>query len=110
MAVMLGGVFNSGILATGPVPGAHYNYRPAKPEVLERVARIQAVCQSHGVALADAALQFPLAHSAVVSVVLGAVAPTEVARSMASLSVTIPAGLWQDLKGEGLLDPDVPVP
>jgi len=110
IAVMLGGVFNSGILATGPVEGARYNYRPATPEVLERVGRIERVCQSHGVALPDAALHFPLAHPAVASIVLGAVAPAEVARNIAALAQPIPTALWRDLKSEGLLDPAVPVP
>jgi len=110
IAVMLGGVFNSGILATGPVEGARYNYRPATPEVLERVGRIERVCQSHGVALPDAALHFPLAHPAVASIVLGAVAPAEVARNIAALARPIPTALWRDLKSEGLLDPAVPVP
>jgi D-threo-aldose 1-dehydrogenase len=110
IAVMLGGVFNSGILATGPVAGARYNYRPATPEVLERVGRIGQVCRSHGVALPEAALQFPLAHPAVASVVLGAVTPEEVSRNIAALAKPIPAGLWRDLKSEGLLDPGVPVP
>jgi len=110
IAVMLGGVFNSGILATGPIEGARYNYRPAKPEVLERVRRIERVCAAHGVALADAALNFPLGHPAVVSVVLGGVTPAEVARNVASLGRPIPAALWRDLKGEALLAPEVPVP
>jgi len=110
IAMMLGGVFNSGILATGPVAGARYNYRPAPPEVLEKVGRIERVCRSHGVAMPDAALQFPLAHPAVASVVLGAVSPDEVARNVAALTRPIPPALWRDLKDESLLDPAVPVP
>lgn len=110
IGVMLGGVFNSGILATGPVPGARYNYRQAPPAVMERVARLAAVCRAHGVALADAALRFPLGHPAVASLVLGAVTPGEVARNLASLDASIPAALWSDLKAEGLLAADVPTP
>jgi D-threo-aldose 1-dehydrogenase len=110
IGVMLGGVFNSGILATGPVAGARYNYRVAPPHIVARVERLEKVCRAHGVALADAALQFPLGHPAVSSIVLGAVTPEEVQRNLASLSVTIPAALWRDLKGEGLLARDVPVP
>lgn len=110
IGVILGGVYNSGILATGPVPGARYNYRPAPPEILERVRRIETVCRAHGVALADAALRFPMGHPAVASIVLGAISADEVARNVASLARPVPAGLWSDLKTEGLLAPDVPTP
>jgi D-threo-aldose 1-dehydrogenase len=110
IGVMLGGVFNSGILATGPVAGARYNYRIAPPDIVARVERIAKVCRAHGVALADAALKFPLGHPAVSSIVLGAVVPEEVQRNVISLAATIPAALWRDLKGEGLLAGNVPVP
>ena len=110
IGVILGGVYNSGILATGPVTGARYDYRPASPAILERVRRIEAVCRSHGTALPDAALRFATAHPAVASVVLGAVAPDEVARNVAALARPIPAGLWSDLKAEGLIPADVPTP
>jgi D-threo-aldose 1-dehydrogenase len=110
IGVMLGGVFNSGILATGPVSGAHYNYKPAPPEVIERVGRIARVCGAHGVALADAALRFPLGHPAIGCIVVGAVTPAEVARNVASLRTPIPAALWRDLKTEGLLAAQVPTP
>ena len=110
IGVILGGVYNSGILATGPVPGARHDYRPAPPAILERVRRIEAVCRSHGTALPHAALRFATAHPAVASVVLGAVAPDEVARNVAALARPIPAGLWSDLKAEGLIPADVPTP
>jgi D-threo-aldose 1-dehydrogenase len=110
IGVMLGGVFNSGILATGPVPGARYNYRVAPPEIVARVERIEKVCRAHGTALADAALRFPLGHAAVSSIVLGTVTPDEVRRNLASLDAKVPAALWGALKAEGLLAPDVPVP
>jgi D-threo-aldose 1-dehydrogenase len=110
IGVILGGVYSSGILATGPVTGARYDYRPASPAILERVRRIEAVCRSHGTALPDAALRFATAHPAVASVVLGAVAPDEVARNVAALARPIPAGLWSDLKAEGLIPADVPTP
>jgi D-threo-aldose 1-dehydrogenase len=110
IGLMLGGVFNSGILATGPVPGARYNYNPAPPEILARVAAIEAVCTRHGVPLRRAALQFPLGHAAVASLVMGAVAPAEVADQIAELAQPIPAALWAELKAEGLLAADVPVP
>ncbi len=110
LGVMLGGVFNSGILATGAAPGAHYNYAVAPPAIMARVERIEAVCRAHGTRLADAALQFPLAHPAVSSIVLGATSDQEVRRNIASLSRKIPSGLWSDLKAEGLLEAHVPVP
>ena len=110
IAVLLGGVFNSGILATGPREGARYNYAPAGPGILERVRRIERVCAAHRVALADAALRFPFGHPAVASVVIGAVAPEEVWRNVASLERPIPPALWADLKHEGLLRADAPVP
>ena len=75
IGVMLGGVFNSGILATGAVAGAKYNYQDAPPHILEKVTKIQRVCDAHGVALPTAALHFALGHPAVVSVVLGAQKP-----------------------------------
>jgi len=110
IGVMLGGVFNSGILATGPVAGARYNYRVAPPDIIARVERVEKVCRAHGVALADAALRFPLGHPAVSSIVLGAVTPEEVQRNLASQAATIPSALWRDLGAEGLLARDIPVP
>ena len=110
IAVLLGGVFNSGILATGPVPGAKYNYREAPPEVLDKVRHIERVCAAHEVPLATAALHFALGHPAVASVVLGAQSPQEVERNVTALSVSVPGSLWDDLKSEGLLAQHVPVP
>ena len=110
IGLMLGGVFNSGILATGPVAGAKYNYQPAPPQILACVAAIEAICNRHGVPLRRAALQFPLGHPAVASLVMGAVKPEEVADQVAELSAPIPAALWTELKAEGLLGTDIPVP
>lgn len=110
IGLMLGGVFNSGILATGPVTGAKYNYKPAPPEILARVAAIETVCRRHAVPLRRAALQFPLGHPAVSSVVMGAVSPAEVADQLAEIAAPVPSELWSALKAEGLLGADVPVP
>lgn len=110
IGVLLGGVFNSGILATGPVPGAKHNYRPAPPTILERVRRIEEICSAHRVPLFAAALQFALGHPAVASIVLGAVAPEEVRQQIAALSAPAPAALWSALKEAGLLNPTAPVP
>jgi D-threo-aldose 1-dehydrogenase len=110
IGVMLGGVFNSGVLATGPIPGAKYNYRDAPPEILARVARIQQVCGDHGADLATAALQFAMGHPAVSAVVLGAASPQEVTRNLAGLATPIAPALWSDLKDQGLLRAEAPVP
>jgi len=110
IAILLGGVFNSGILATGAVEGAMYDYRPAPPEVMDRVARIEAVCRAHRVALPVAAMRFPLGHEAISSLVLGAVSATEVARNLDGLCARVPAALWADLKAERLIDAAAPEP
>jgi D-threo-aldose 1-dehydrogenase len=110
LAVMLGGVFNSGILATGAVAGAKYNYKDAPPEMMQKVAAIERVCRAHGVPLPTAALHFALGHPTVASLVLGAQTPQEVERNVAALSSSVPAALWRDLKAEGLLDQQAPVP
>lgn len=110
VGVMLGGVFNSGILATGARAGAKYNYVDAPPDILQRTAHIERVCASHHVPLATAALQFCLGAPAVASLVLGAVTPNEVERNVAALSARVPAELWRDLKAEKLLSAHVPTP
>jgi D-threo-aldose 1-dehydrogenase len=110
IGVMLGGVFNSGILATGAVRGAKYNYRDAPAEILDRVGRIERVCAAHNTALPTAALHFALGHPAVASIVLGGQAPQEVERNVVALSTKVPAALWRDLKTEHLLDAAAPVP
>ncbi len=108
--ILLGGPFNSGILASGPRPGAKYNYDDAPPDVLERVTRIQTVCERHGVPMAAAAIQFPLSHPCVSSVVPGAVRAAEVKRNVELMSMDIPADLWAELKAEGLVREEAPVP
>jgi D-threo-aldose 1-dehydrogenase len=108
IGIVLGGPYNSGILATGPKPGAYYNYEPAPPEILERVARIEAVCRRHGVPLAVAALQFPLHHPAVVSVIPGGQSAAEVRANLDALAVPVPPDLWAELRHEGLLRADAP--
>lgn len=109
IGVLLGGVFNSGILATGAVPGARYDYAPAGPEILHRVERIDAVCKRHGVPLAVAAIHAVRHHPCVRSVVLGATRPAEVSRNIDAWHVQVPAALWAELKHDGLMDRDMPV-
>lgn len=108
--VIVGAVYASGILATGAVPGATYAYEPASPEVMTRVAAIERVAQRHGISLRAAALQFPLAHPAVASVIPGAITPQEALQNAAALQEAVPAGFWAELKADGLLRADAPVP
>jgi D-threo-aldose 1-dehydrogenase len=110
IGIILGGPFNSGILATGPGPGAYYNYAPAPPHILARVTRLDDICRAHGVRLVEAALQFVLAHPAVKTVIPGANSPAQVAANVGLLDARIPASLWRDLKSEGLVRDDAPVP
>jgi len=110
VGIVLGGPYNSGILATGPKPGAWYNYDPAPKHILERVAKIEAVCKRHKVKLPEAALRFPLHHPQVVSVIPGGVNAKEVALNAKTMAAKLPKALWKDLKAEGLLRKDAPVP
>ena len=110
VGIILGGPYNSGILATGAVPGAKYNYSDAPKDILERVRRIEAVCAAHDTPLIAAALQFVLGHPAVKTVVPGAVNAVEVQANVALMERTIPAQLWSDLRTEGLIRPDAPLP
>lgn len=103
IGIVLGGVFNSGILATGPVEGAMFDYYPAPQDILERVRRIEAVVRRHGLKLADAALRFPMEHPAVACVITGGAAGHEVEQAVASLDLDIPDALWRDLAEEGLI-------
>jgi len=109
IGVVIGGPYNSGVLATGARPGAFYNYDPAPQWVLDRVARIERVCARQGVRMVDAAFQFPLRHPAVVSVIPGGQGVAEMASNVAAAAAHVPATLWAELKAEGLLRADVPV-
>lgn len=108
MGIVVGAPYASGILASGPVEGAHYNYALATPAILERVRQIESVCARHAVPLRAAALQFPLAHPLVAAVIPGAVAPAQVRDNRAMLAHPIPPAFWAELKGEGLLREDAP--
>jgi D-threo-aldose 1-dehydrogenase len=110
IGVLAVGIFNSGILAGGAVAGARYNYRPAPPAILARVGRIEAISARHGVALPAAAMALPLAHPAVLGIMVGARSAEEVATDLAMSRAAIPAGFWDELKSEGLLAAEAPVP
>jgi D-threo-aldose 1-dehydrogenase len=110
VGIIIGGVFSSGITATGAVPGAKYNYADATPEVIEKVRRIEAVCLRHGVPLPAVALQFPFGHPCVASVIPGGFWPEHVTQNLGHMRVPIPADLWAELKSESLIRADAPVP
>ncbi|MEM1133565.1 MAG: aldo/keto reductase [Pseudomonadota bacterium] len=104
--VVVGGPFNSGVLAGNP----HYDYGAVPPAVAARVQALSAICERHNVPLPAAALQFPLAHPAVASVIPGARSAAEMTANIANLAHPIPAALWADMKEEGLIRADAPVP
>lgn len=110
ISLFIGGPYNSGILATGAVKGAKYNYADAPPEIMDRVARIEAVCRRHQVSLPAAALQFPLGHPQVAAMIPGARSAREVTQNVETFSTSIPDDLWAELKHEGLLREDAPTP
>lgn len=112
VAMVIGGPFNSGILATGSSTAAtpRYNYDAAPAVVRERVRRLEAVCAKYQVALPAAALQFPLAHPAVASVIPGFASTEELRAGLAHFQATIPEDLWTELRRGGLIDPRAPIP
>ncbi len=109
IAIIAGGVYNSGILAD-PRPGATFDYVPAAPGVLERARRLEAVCRRHGVPLKAAALAFPLGHPAVASIVVGSRSVAELEENLAMFRCEVPAALWEELRAERLIAEEAPVP
>ncbi len=110
IGIVIGAVFASGILVTGPTDGATYGYLPAEPQIREKTRRIQAVCARHDVPLAAAALQFPLFHPSVASVIPGAIKPEYVQSNLSHYQRPIPVDLWAELKSDGLIREDAPTP
>ena len=110
ISLILGGPYNSGILASDLSPGATYFYERAPAEVLARARAVKAVCDRHGAPLKAAALQFGLAHPAVASTVPGGRSPEEVEENVRMAEYDIPPGLWGELKDEGLLPREAPTP
>ena len=111
MRVVLGGVFNSGLLAD-PRPGVAYDYHAiaADAEPLQRALRMKAVCDRHGIPLAAAALQFPLGHPAVATVLVGVRSAAELEENVRHFTTPIPQQLWQELRAEGHIPAGVPLP
>jgi len=109
VSVIVGAVFASGLLAVDVGTGT-YGYESAPPAVVDKVGRMRTVCERHGVSLGAAALQFPFGHPAVAAVIPGAVSAEQVRQNTARFAADIPAALWGELKAEGLLRADAPVP
>jgi D-threo-aldose 1-dehydrogenase len=109
VAVFVGGVMNSGVLAD-PRPGSRFNYQPAPAAVVERARRLAAVCERHAVPLRAAAIQFPLAHPAVRSLIAGVRRIDHLDEYPELMRRPIPEDLWAELRAEGLIAPEVPVP
>jgi D-threo-aldose 1-dehydrogenase len=114
VAIIAGGPFNSGILATGARPrdgsAPYFNYAPAPPEIVRRVAAIEALCAEHDVPLQAAALQFPRAHPAVVNVLVGARTTAELEANLGYARHPIPASFWVALRERNLVEPEAPLP
>ena len=112
VSILCGGPFNSGILAAGSRAAAqsHYNYGPPPADVLARVRALEAVCDEFGVPLQAAALQFPLGHPAIASVVAGCANGAEARNVSAMFRHPIPREFWRALRDRGLVNPRAPLP
>jgi D-threo-aldose 1-dehydrogenase len=110
VAIVLGGGFNSGILATGAVKGAHYNYSEAEEPILARVRKIEAVCKKFDVPMKAAALQFVLAHPLIPTNIPGTRTKAHLDENIALIGHPIPAEFWAALKKEGLVRDNAPTP
>lgn len=108
IGVVIGGPYNSGILATGPIKGAYYNYAPAPAEILNKVTKIQEICESHGVRLIDAAFHFPLLHPQIVSVIPGGGSADQMRQNVEVANAEVPDALWEDLKAQGYINEKAP--
>ena len=102
------GVYNTGILASNLQPNAKFSYKTAPPEIIARAEKLKVICQRHGVTLSAAAIQFPFAHPAVNTMVVGADQLGQIDANIAALKAEIPSALWTDLKDENLLDSEIP--
>lgn len=109
-SVIVGGPYNSGILASGSAGTPYYDYAPAPPAIRERVSRIETLCSEYQITLAAAALQLPLANAAVASVIPGLGSINRIQQTIGLFNESIPKDFWVDLKTQGLLAPKTPVP
>ena len=112
--VVIGGIFNSGILASGTRPAdgnpPYFDYAPAPADIVARAARIEAQCRAYGVPLAAAALQFPRAHPAVTCAIVGVRAIAELEQNLQLARQPLPPAFWESLRDQGLLANDAPTP
>ena len=106
LGIVVGGPYSSGALVGGP----NFEYAPATPEILSKVARIKAIADSHGISMKAAGLQFALANPAVAAVIPGASRPGRIAEDSAALAEIVPVDFWRALRSEGLVNPAAPLP
>lgn len=106
LGIVVGGPYSSGALVGGP----NFEYAPATPAILDKVARIKAIADRHGISMKAAGLQFALANPAVAAVIPGASRPGRIAEDRAALNETVPADFWRDLRAAGLVNPAAPLP
>ncbi|MGV9355589.1 aldo/keto reductase [Streptomyces misionensis] len=106
VGMVVGGPYSSGVLAGG----TNFEYQQAPPAIVERVERLKALADKHGIGIKAAALQFSLAHPVAAAVVPGATRPSRIAEDVAALGETVPAAFWQDLRAAGLVSPAAPLP
>lgn len=110
ISVFAGGVFNSGILATGATQNAQYQYGNAPEHIRAKVKKVEAIATRHHVPLNAAAIHFVRAHPAVTSLILGAEAPEHVLENITAWDYAIPAAFWDDIRAEGLIEESAPTP
>ena len=109
--IATGGPYNSGILAAQDLDGPlAFNYEQAAPQWIDKARALKRVCDAHGVDMRAAALQFPLAHPAVASVIPGAATPEQVVQNVELIRVGTPDAMWSEMKSEGLIPADAPTP
>jgi D-threo-aldose 1-dehydrogenase len=109
IGIVTGGPYNSGILASGPIPGAFYDYDPAPTEIIEKVRKIENICSEFNIPLKSAAIQFPLLHPTHLSVIPGGQSTQEMTSNLEAITLEIPLELWATLKEADLLHPQAPV-
>jgi D-threo-aldose 1-dehydrogenase len=110
IGIIIGAPYNSGILATGAQPGAKFSYKPAPPDILERVRKIEETCSAYNVPLKAAALQFPLGHEAVTTIIPGSRSEAELEENVRMVAYQIPADFWSELQDRDVLPRDAPLP
>ena len=110
ISVLLGGIYNSGILADPHAPAPNYNYSPAREGLVSKARQIDAICRRYEVPIKAAALQFPAAHPAVAAILCGSRSAEEVEENDRMFRLPIPAALWDELRVEGLIDASASTP